>query len=202
MKSWNVSLILVCTMESFNFGTIECAPFSKSLTNTKAQFVALTFMPNNHCLCPEVTTTKSKFGITNWNDAYSIYLDIWITSEQPFSITSTLGFCQHLTIKQFVFGTGNLVHVFQFWLDTIIMWCVQDFIQVKIFWFLPLWTKLFAFGTFQVHFCLLNFSFELFRQIETCNFESFYVIWQIFVKMKFTLFNVFTKIFVLMFQQT
>ena len=45
-------------------------------------------------------------------------------------------------------------------------------------------------------------AFELFRQINAANYESFYVIWQIFVKMKFILFNVFTKIFILMFQQT
>ena len=61
----NFVRFLAFIMVSFNFGIIACALCWKSLMSTKDLYEELTFIVNNHCLYPEETIIKSKYGTIN-----------------------------------------------------------------------------------------------------------------------------------------
>ena len=138
----------------------------------KGQCEALIFMPNNHCLCQVVMTTKSKYGTTNKKDVCFTFSDIWITSEQQFFITSIHGSFLRQTIKLFESGIGNLGVVSPFWQDITIMSCVQGFTHLKICLFLHHSTKPFEFGTFLVIILYILIKFILQTAIFVSNFKT------------------------------
>lgn len=90
------------------------------------------------------------FGTTKSVVASSHCSVIWTTCVRHSSITSTLGFWAHLTTRPSASGTGSRVHVFLFWPDTIIMWCVPCSIRVRIRLSAHHWIRLCAYGTSQV----------------------------------------------------
>jgi hypothetical protein len=76
--------------------------------NTKDQFVELTSIVSSLFSSQEEMTTRSKFGTTSQEGAFSLFWGTWTTSGRLSSIMNILGFYLLLTTKLFGSGTGSL----------------------------------------------------------------------------------------------